>query len=61
MEIVRIVKTNSIYLLILTVVWTHVIDVYLINQVSSKISLYISVTNIPLEWRLVTGLGLSET
>ena len=39
----------------------HVIDVYLINQVSNKVSLYQCYKHTPSSEPLVTGLGPGET
>ena len=52
---------HYIYSCLLTVFSTHVIDVYLINQLSNIISLYIVLQKYPSSEPLVTGLGPGET
>ena len=52
------------YSYLLTVVWTHVTDVYLTNQMSNKISLWVYVSVLQTYSScetLVIGLGPGET
>ena len=60
-KLLKLLNFFTIYPFLLTVSWTHVIDVYLINQVSNK-TVYISVLQTyPSSELLVTGLSPVET